>query len=68
MAMEGIENILKAGKLHFMNSNGENLFALQLEMCGGVDKLEELQLHKNHAVYERAVRMLEEYFNVEAEN
>jgi len=28
VAMEGIENILKSGKSHFMSQTGENLFAL----------------------------------------
>jgi len=37
VAMEGIEKILLAGKMNFMSSEGENLFALELEMCGGVD-------------------------------
>jgi hypothetical protein len=27
--------------------------------------LEELQLHKNHEIYERAVRLLETYYNLE---
>ena len=30
VALEGIENVLKAGALHFM-VNGENMFALRLE-------------------------------------
>ena len=66
--MEGIENILKFGKEHFIGKEGENLFAVELEACGGVDNLEELQLHKNHEVYDRAVRMLETYYNLEVEN
>lgn len=40
--MEGIENILKKGQSHFINENGDNEFALELEICGGVDKLEDL--------------------------
>ena len=47
VAMEGLENLLKCGKMHFLDENGENKFALLLEMCGGVDKLEALQTHKN---------------------
>ena len=43
--MEGIENILKAGDKDFRNANNENIFALEFEVCGGVDKLEQLQLH-----------------------
>jgi hypothetical protein len=43
--MEGIENILKAGDKDFRNASNENIFALEFEVCGGVDKLEQLQLH-----------------------
>lgn len=43
VAMEGISNILEAGRKNFITETGENLFALQLEMCGGLDRLEELQ-------------------------
>jgi hypothetical protein len=42
VAMEGIENILKCGQSHFINDKGHNLFALELEICGGIDKLEDL--------------------------
>jgi len=42
VAMEGIENILRCGQVHFVNDKGENMFALELEICGGIDKLEEL--------------------------
>jgi importin subunit alpha-1 len=47
VALEGIENVLKAGAQHFM-VNGENMFALRLEQEGGCDKLEPLQMHPNH--------------------
>jgi len=35
--MEGISNILKCGKTDFLNSESNNSFAVELEMCGGVD-------------------------------
>lgn len=65
VAMEGIENFLKMGQQHFIGKDGENLFALELERCGGVDMLEDLQTHKNREIYERAVRLLETYYNLE---
>ena len=69
VAMEGIENVLKVGQEHFMN-NAENVneFVLELEKVGGVDRIEALQQHKNHAVYDRAVHILEKYFNEEEDN
>jgi len=48
VAMEGISNILSCGEKHFRNSDGENQFAIELELCGGVDGIEALQMHKNH--------------------
>lgn len=67
VAMEGIENILKMGAKNFINDTGDNMFAIQFELCGGVDKLEELQMHKNHQIYEKAVSLLESYYSTEAE-
>jgi len=42
VALEGIENFLKIGKLHFLDENSENTFAITLELVGGVDKIESL--------------------------
>lgn len=41
VAIEGISNVLQAGKEHFSRGE-ENPFALELETNGGVDRLEEL--------------------------
>lgn len=41
--MEGIENILKTGQKHFIDKDGKNLLAQELEQCGGVEGLEDLQ-------------------------
>lgn len=48
-----------------MNAQGLNEFALALETCGGLDSLEELQMHKNHQIYDRSLQILETYFNEE---
>lgn len=48
VAMEAIENIFKMGAKEFINEEGQNSFAHEFELCGGVDRIEELQLHKNH--------------------
>lgn len=48
VALEGLENILKCGQLHFHDENGENKFAIQMEMDGSIDDLEQLQQHPNH--------------------
>ena len=43
VALEGIENILKCGERN-LGPAGTNPFVLVVEMCGGVDKIEELQV------------------------
>jgi len=42
VALEGIENFLKVGKIHFLDEKNENRFAIMLELCGGVDRIEAL--------------------------
>jgi hypothetical protein len=34
-------------------------------MCGGLEMIEPLQMHPNHQIYERTVKILEEYFQEE---
>ena len=36
-----------------------------MEQEGGLDKLEPLQMHPNHQIYERALKILEQYFTEE---
>ena len=64
VALEGIENVLKAGGEH-VKVSGSNQFATILEQEGGLDKLEPLQMHPNHQIYERALKILEDYFTEE---
>ena len=42
VALEGIENILKAGKQHYNQLGQDNKFAYELELCGGLEMLEPL--------------------------
>jgi hypothetical protein len=42
VALEGLENILKAGQQHFTKAGVDNKFALVLENDGGLDLIEEL--------------------------
>ena len=65
VALEGLENVLKAGQEHFTKAGVENKFALVLENEGGLDLIEELQLHPNHQIYNRSLRILEEFFTPE---
>jgi len=61
VALEGLENILKVGAVAGAMENVNNMATL-VNDCGGVSKIEELQNHENHNVYQRAVKILENYF------
>jgi len=38
-----------------------------LAECGGLANIEALQNHENQSIYQRVVRILEQYFNAEEE-
>eukprot|EP00871_Galdieria_phlegrea_P005128 jgi/Galph1/5616/GphlegSOOS_G4268.1 len=61
VALEGIENILRAGEK--LAANGVNYYALLVEEAEGVDKIENLQTHVNHDIYTKALKILETYFS-----
>ena len=64
VALEGIENILKCGQRN-LNRDGTNPFVGVVERCCGVDKIEDLQRHENHKIYDMAVKILENHFGVD---
>jgi Atypical Arm repeat len=37
------------------------------EQEGGIDKLEALQMHPNHQIYDRVIKLIESYFSEENE-
>ena len=45
--------------------DGENIFAASVEAVGALDKIEALQEHADEAVYEKAVSILETFFDVD---
>jgi len=67
VALEGIENILKAGEKE-ARATGINEYATFIEECRGIDKLEVLQNHPHTEIYEKAVSLLEIYFAAEEED
>ena len=62
VALEGLYNILKCGKDHYIDEQGNNRFALIMEMQGNLDDLEELQTHPNHTIYAESLKIIEEFF------
>jgi hypothetical protein len=65
VALEGLENILSAGQTHYVKLGQDNHFALTLENEGGLELIEQLQMHPNHQIYNRALKILEEFYQEE---
>lgn len=68
VAMEGLENLLRVGKNETQMTGTDNKVAELVEECGGLDALEALQRHDNSEIYEKSVRLLHEYFEVEGDD
>lgn len=64
VVLEGIKNILACGEKYF-SQTGENIFLNKLEQLNGISKLEQLQYHSNEEIYEKALFILENNFEVE---
>jgi len=65
VALEGVENILQAGKRESSKSCSLNPYNDAVEECGGLDGLEILQRHDNEEIYDRAIRVLRQHFESE---
>jgi hypothetical protein len=53
-----LENILKLGAAEAKRTNGPNPYAIMIEECFGLDKIEYLQSHEN-------IEIIETYFGVD---
>lgn len=67
VALEGLENILSVGKDMEKESGERNPYAVYVEECGGMDKIEFLQTHENAKIYQKAYDIIENYFKEEDE-
>merc|ERR1719284_137269 len=69
VALEALENILKVGK-EFQAERGlaENPFATLVENAEGTAKIEALQEDPNEDVYQKAMKILENYFPLEEDD
>lgn len=61
VALEALENLLKVGAVD-EQKYGVNKVANFIEEYGGLDKIEALQNHENHEVYDKSVRIIELHF------
>lgn len=57
VALDGLNNVLRHGA-RIADGTGASPWVNLVEECGGLDKLEAAQSHEDHAVYERAVRVV----------
>ncbi len=66
--LEGIMNVLKCGEI-MANCQGErrNLFMEELQMNGGIGKIDDLQWSENEEIHRKAERILDEFFTEEEE-
>jgi len=67
VALEALENLLKVGEKD-SKETGNNEYVLAIEEHRGVDNIESLQNHPNNEIYEKAVSILETYFQAEEED
>lgn len=65
VALTGITNILKAGQVKAQVENTPNKFAIIVEECQGLDKIEYLQSHENPEIYQRVYTIIEKFFGTE---
>jgi len=63
--LEALQNILICG---IDEENETNIFIGRLAACKGIEKIEELQGHKNINVYKKAIQILENFFDAEDVN
>ncbi|CAH9132597.1 unnamed protein product [Cuscuta epithymum] len=67
VCLEGLENILKMGEAEKDGTDGVNTFAQLIDEADGLEKIENLQMHDNQDIYEKAVKILETYWSDEDE-
>lgn len=62
VVLDGISNILKMA-----STNYDDLLSIttQIEECNGLDKIEELQNHRNEEIYKLAFEIIDKYFSEE---
>jgi hypothetical protein len=68
VALNGIENILKLGQMDANAKGAGNAYALKVEECGGLDRIEYLQGHQNEKIYKKAFHIIEQYFSQEEDD
>jgi importin subunit alpha-1 len=67
VALSGLENILRFGDQE-CKETGTNPYAVQIEECYGLDKIEFLQSHDNLDIYQKSFDIIAHYFGSEEDD
>ena len=62
IALEGLENILKVGDTDAKATGAQNDMATYIFEADGLNRIEDLQHHSNHEIYEKFIKIWENYF------
>lgn len=65
--LDGFEKVLQCGEQLKKNSGSINRYADYVEEAGGMEKIEQLQNHANNTIYEKANKIIVNYFSGESE-
>jgi len=65
VVIEGLNAILTKGKEIASQRGGENPFISEFESRGGLQKVQDLQEHKANEVYQAALKLLENHYDLE---
>ncbi|GFY63794.1 importin subunit alpha-7 [Trichonephila inaurata madagascariensis] len=68
VALNGLENILRLGEQDAKAQGTVNPYAVMIEGCYGLDKIEYLQSHENMDIYQKAFDIIEHYFGLDEED
>ncbi|GMI34511.1 hypothetical protein TrCOL_g1265 [Triparma columacea] len=67
VALDGLENILKVGEADSKANGTSNEMATFINEAEGLTKIEQLQEHDNQEIYQKSIKLLETYFDVDDE-
>lgn len=67
IALEGLENILKVGEADAKETGMNNDMATYIADADGLNRIEDLQHHSNQEIYDKCIKILEQYYGVEEE-
>merc|ERR1712166_1626267 len=61
VALDALDNILRVGA-DVLTAAGANPYAVAIEVCGGLDKIEHVQTSPDEKLYQKAYQIISKYF------